>query len=153
MNRPSKGQRFKKKITKLTPTVQKLLWDLSHSAADKPVPGKLSLCIGLPVMIKCNVATELCITNGQEATVVGWQSSIGKQNQRILDVLYLKLKSPPRDIQLESLPLNVVPLTRSTVSISCFLPDGSKISISRSQMEISFLPVTLVGGNSLLLVT
>ena len=106
MKRPSKAQKAKKRITKLTENVQKLLWDLPHSAADKPVPGKLSLCIGLPVMIKCNIATELCITNGQEGSVISWQSSLGKQNQRILDVLYVKLKSPPRDIQLEGLPFS-----------------------------------------------
>ena len=136
MNKKSKQQRSKIKITKLTDKLQKILWQLPHSSADKPVPGKLSLCIGLPVMIKCNVATELCITNGQEGIVVGWRSSIGKQNQTILDVLLVKLKSPPKDVQVPGLPLNVVPLTRSTVSITCILPDGSKVSITRSQIEV-----------------
>ena len=136
MNRLRKSQRNNKKVTKLTERLQKLLWELPHSAADKPVPGKLSLCLGLPVMIKSNVATELCITNGQEATVVDWESSLGKQNQRILEILFVKLKNPSKDIQLEGLPLNVVPLTRSTVSLVCFLPDGSHVSISRSQVEV-----------------
>jgi hypothetical protein len=99
------------KVTNLTQKLQNILWQLPHSAADKPVPGKLSVCLGLPVMIKCNIATELCMTNGQEATVVGWQATIGRQSQRILDVLFVKLKSPPTDVQLDGLPLNVVPLT------------------------------------------
>ena len=129
-------QKGRNKVTKLTERLQSMLWQLPHSSANKPVPGKLSLCFGLPVMIKCNVATELCITNGQEGTVIGWQSSLGKKNQRILDVLFVKLKSPPKNVQIESLPLNVVPLTCSTVSISCNLPDGSKVSISRSQVEV-----------------
>jgi hypothetical protein len=87
-------------------------------------------------MIKSNVATELCITNGQEATVVGWQSTVGQLNQQMLDVLFVKLKSPPKMIQIEGLPENVVPLTRSTVFITCKLPDGTAISISRSQVEV-----------------
>ena len=37
-------------------------------------PGKLSICIGMPVMIKYNEATECCVTNGTEAEVVGWTS-------------------------------------------------------------------------------
>ena len=102
----------KKMMTKLNAAQQQKLWNLPHSCADKPVPGRLSICLGLPVMIKCNVATELCITNGQEATVVGWQSTKG---------------------QLEE---NVVPLTRSTINMTCKLPDGSRVSISRSQVEV-----------------
>jgi hypothetical protein len=126
----------KKRLTKLNIILQKILWNLPHSCADKPVPGKLSICMGLPVMIKCNVATELCITNGQEATVVGWQSTVGQHKQQILDVLYVKLKTPPKSVQIDGLAENVVPLTRSTVSISCKLPDGAKVSISRSQVEV-----------------
>jgi hypothetical protein len=49
--------------------IQTELWNLPHSAANKHIPGKLSLCIGMPIMIKHNEATELCITNGQEANV------------------------------------------------------------------------------------
>jgi hypothetical protein len=64
--RPKKA---KKTLTKLNAAQQNILWNLSHSSADRPVPGKLSICLGLPIMIKCNIATELCITNGQEAAV------------------------------------------------------------------------------------
>jgi hypothetical protein len=131
-----KRRKAKKRLTKLSIAHQKILWDLPHSTADKPVPGKLSICMGLPVMIKCNIATELCITNGQEATVVGWQSTVGQYNQQMLDVLFVKLKAPPRSVQIDGLSENVVPLTRSTVFITCKLPDGSTVSISRSQVEV-----------------
>ena len=136
LERKKRQGKPKKKLAKLSAAQQKLLWSLPHSSADKPVPGKLSICLGLPIMIKCNVATELCITNGQEAIVVGWQSTVGQLNQQMLDVLFVKLKSPPKTVQIEGLPENVVPLTRSTVSITCKLPDGSQVSISRSQVEI-----------------
>jgi hypothetical protein len=131
-----KRKSAKRKLTKLTVNQQKVLWNLPHSSADKPVPGKLSLCKGLPVMIKCNIATELCITNGQEASIVDWQSSVGQDGQNILDVLFVKLKSPPKPVQLDGLSENIVPLTRSTVNLTCKLPDGSKVTISRSQIEV-----------------
>ena len=126
----------KKRLAKLSAGHQKMLWSLPHASGDKPVPNKLSICLGLPIMIKCNVATELCITNGQEATVVGWQSTVGQLNQQMLDVLFVKLESPPKTVQIKGLPENVVPLTRSTVFITCKLPDGGQISISRSQVEV-----------------
>ena len=132
-----KGGKVKKRFTtKLDIACQEILWNLPHSSADKPVPGKLSLCVGLPVMIKTNVATELCITNGQEATVVGWQSTIGQHKQQILDVLFVELKAPPKSVQIDGLSENVVPLTRSSVSMTCYFPDGQKLSISRSQVEV-----------------
>ncbi|KAI0059279.1 hypothetical protein BV25DRAFT_1780280, partial [Artomyces pyxidatus] len=50
--------------------LQKKLQDLPHAATGN-VPGTLSLCQGMPVLIKRNEATELCVTNGAEATVIG----------------------------------------------------------------------------------
>ena len=123
-------------LTKIDDKTQNILWNLPHSSADKHVAGKLSLCLGMPIMIKCNVATELCITNGQEATVVGWKATIGKRQQQMLDVLFVQLKSPPKPVNIDGLPENVVPLTRSNMAITCKLPDGSKVSISRSQIEV-----------------
>ena len=128
--KPTRQYKGKGKVTQLNSKTQKLIWNLPHSAATRPVPGKLSLCTGLPVMIKSNVATELCITNGQEGTVAGWQATTGKHNQQILDVLFVKLKSPPKTVKLDGLPENIVPLTRSTVAITCKLPDDNKISIT-----------------------
>src|SRR6202035_4531747 len=57
----------------ISPSLQKVIWDLPPSATNH-FPGKLSLCIGIPVIIRNNDATELCITKGQEGHVVGWQA-------------------------------------------------------------------------------
>jgi hypothetical protein len=132
----TKGKSTKHKIKHIDAGLQKVLWNLPHSSGNKPIPGKLSLCLGMPIMIKSNVATELCITNGQEATVAGWETMIGKHQQLMLDILFVRLKSPPKNIQLDGLPENVIPLTRSTCNITCKLPDGSSISLSRSQVEV-----------------
>ena len=42
------------------------LWSQPPSSSDKHISGKLSICIGLPVMIRFNYATEICMTQGQE---------------------------------------------------------------------------------------
>ncbi|KAF8230319.1 hypothetical protein L208DRAFT_1476726 [Tricholoma matsutake] len=42
----------------------------------------------------------------------------------------------PSQVQLDNLPLNVVPLTQTTVSTSCLLPDDTSLTISRNQVEI-----------------
>ena len=131
-----KKKRKAKTLHEINPALQKLLWDLPHSSADKHVAGRLSLCIGLPVMIKCNAATELCITNGQEATVVWWQSKLGSKEQLMLDTLFLELKNPPSQVKIDGLRENVVPLTCTTNNITCTLPDGNKIAILRSQVEV-----------------
>ena len=49
---------------------QNELWKLPPGSTEH-FPGKLSLCVGMPIILKHNDATELCITNGQEGTVVG----------------------------------------------------------------------------------
>ena len=49
----------------ITPDMQELLWSLTPKYTDN-VPSVLDLCIGMPVMIKFNEATELCVTNGQK---------------------------------------------------------------------------------------
>jgi hypothetical protein len=55
---------------------QQEIWKLSDGATEN-FPGKLPLCIGMPVMIRNNDATELCITKGQEGFVAGWQDKLG----------------------------------------------------------------------------
>ncbi|KAF7976392.1 hypothetical protein HWV62_6777 [Athelia sp. TMB] len=45
---------------------QEELWNLNPSHT-KHIPGKLSLCVGMPVMVRYNEATECCITKGAEA--------------------------------------------------------------------------------------
>jgi hypothetical protein len=53
------------------PNLQLALWTAPPSTVAEHIPGCLKLCVGMPVMIKTNEATELCITKGQEAVVVG----------------------------------------------------------------------------------
>ncbi|KAJ7079861.1 hypothetical protein C8R44DRAFT_836642 [Mycena epipterygia] len=69
--------------------------------------GKLPLCVGMPLMIRTNDATELCITKGQGGVVVGWGcSETGKYDEQILETLFI-----------QDLPVNVVPLTRTVTHI------------------------------------
>ncbi|KAF8218661.1 hypothetical protein L208DRAFT_1348804, partial [Tricholoma matsutake] len=115
--------------------LQNILWNLRHSASDH-VPGKSSLCIGLPIMIQNNEATELCITKGQEGHVAGWQSSIGPQGQIVLDTLFVQLDCPAKMIKLEGLPENLVPLTRISKSLVCVTPSDAALKISCSQVPV-----------------
>ena len=46
------------------------IWKLRHGSTEH-FAGKLSLCIGMPVMLRNNDATEICITKGQEGFVAG----------------------------------------------------------------------------------
>ena len=76
------------------------------------VLGSLSICVGMPVMIRHNVATECCITKGAEGTVASWQSSIGPHGQPVLDTLFVKLVNPPQDVYIDGLEKNIVPVPR-----------------------------------------
>jgi hypothetical protein len=69
-----------KKSNQISPALQKIIWNLPHSAT-KHFPGKLSICIGMPVIIRNNDATELCITKGKEGHVVRWQAGRGPHGQ------------------------------------------------------------------------
>src|ERR1700678_211742 len=116
--------------------MQEILWNQLPSTTDKHIAGKLSLCIGLPIMIRHNFATELCITKGQEGYVYGWQSTIGSKKQRILDTLFVKLKNPPSPVQFNGLPENVVPITASTNVVKAALLKDAAVQISRTQVEV-----------------
>ncbi|KAJ7840443.1 hypothetical protein B0H13DRAFT_1649692, partial [Mycena leptocephala] len=120
----------------LGPKLQHALWSATPSSTAEHIPGCLRLCVGMPVMIKDNAATELCITKGQEAVVVRWDSPIGPSGQRILDTLCVRLTNPPRDIQIPDLPLNVVPLARTSNHVTCLLRDDSLLSITREQVMV-----------------
>ncbi|TFK58951.1 hypothetical protein BDN72DRAFT_781396, partial [Pluteus cervinus] len=130
-----KGRRHKQKKI-ISTEVQQILWNQPVSTSDKNIPGKLSLCIGLPIMIRTNIATELCMTKGQEGTVYGWSASIGSKGQSILDILFIKLDNPPQSIKFDDLPENVVPIYKTTTATTCSLPNDTKISISRTQVEV-----------------
>ncbi|KIM48495.1 hypothetical protein M413DRAFT_62871, partial [Hebeloma cylindrosporum] len=88
------------------------------------------------VMIWANFAMELYITKCQEGHVHGWQSTKGTKGQCILDTLFVKLENPPSNVQFEGLPQNVVPLTRSSMTIKASLPNDDSVIISRSQVEV-----------------
>ena len=124
------------RIKEITDEIQMSLWSQPPSSTDKNIAGKLSLCIGLPVMIRYNFATELCMTRGQVGYIHGWQSRIGKRKQLVLDTLFIKLKNPPSEVQFEGLPLNVVPIYPTTNNIYASLPNDDRILISRTQVEI-----------------
>jgi Helitron helicase-like domain at N-terminus/PIF1-like helicase len=124
------------RIKEITDEIQMSLWSQPPSSTDKHIAGSLSLCIGLPVMIRYNFATELCMTRGQEGYIHGWQSRIGKKNQLILDTLFIKLKNPPSEVQFEGLPLNVVPVYPTTNNIYASLPNDDRILIARTQVEV-----------------
>jgi hypothetical protein len=82
-------------------------------------PGQLSLCIGMNVMIIHNQATECCVTNGAEATAVGQKSHVISEDKETLDTLFIKLTNPPKNIQLDGWPENVVPISKHTISVPC----------------------------------
>ena len=125
-----------KRVSEISEGMQKALWDQPPSTTDKHIAGKLSLCIGLPVMIQYNYATELCMTRGQEGFVCGWQSKTGFRGQRILDTLFVGLKNPPTDVQIDGLPKNVVPVYTTTNNLFATLPNDERYYISRTQVEV-----------------
>jgi hypothetical protein len=120
---------------KIQESLQEKLWSLPHSAS-KSHPGQLSLCIGMNVMIKHNQATECCVTNGAEATAVGWKSHFISEDKETLDILFVKLTNPPKNIQLDGLPENVVPISKHTISVPCDLPNDNIVRVSREQVPV-----------------
>ena len=129
-------RRKKIQVPLLSPALQQIVWDLPPSSNTKNIPGKLSLCRGLPVIIRLNSATELCMTKGQEAIVYDWQATTGSKGQCMLDTLFVKLINPPQTVKLDDLPENVVPLIRTATNTQCLLPNDATVNISRSQVEI-----------------
>ncbi len=123
-------------VNRLSGRMQRILWEARPSDNNKHISGKLSLCKGLPVMIRLNSATELCITKGQEGTVHSWVEGVGNKGQRVLETLFVRISNPPRNVTIAELPENVVPLIRTSSAITCSLPDDSNLSINRSQVEV-----------------
>ena len=105
-------------LSGLTKADQEALWECCPHMSNH-IPAKLSLCVGMPVMIRNNKATELCVTKGQEAVVVGWDASDGPYDRQVLETLFVQLINPPKDVQLADLPMNVIPLTKTMSSIQC----------------------------------
>ena len=121
----------------LSKKMQTGLWQQPPCTSEN-VAGKLSLCVGMPVLIRHNEATELCMTRGQEARVVGW-TSVGVPKypgRRSLDVLYVELVKPPHQVNLPHLPKNVVPLTRIAEAVDARLLNDEWVHVSRSQIPV-----------------
>jgi hypothetical protein len=125
------------RLGSISDELQEHLWNQLPSENTMKIAGKIPLCLGMPVMIRNNFATELCITRGQEGYVCGWQSTLGSKNQQLLDTLFVKLKDPPKNIKFDDLPDNVVPIPKTSTSIEVSLPNDTKIRIVRSQVEVS----------------
>jgi len=132
----SKGQPGREPtLSGLTRADQDALWECYPHMSDH-VPAKLSLCVGMPVMIRNNEATELCVTKGQEAVVVGWDACDGPYGRQILETLFVKLVNPPKSVQLADLPTDVIPLTKLTSSIQCKAKSDQLLQIKRQQIPI-----------------
>ncbi|TFK23759.1 hypothetical protein FA15DRAFT_681016 [Coprinopsis marcescibilis] len=100
--------------------LQRMLWAQPPTFSDK-IPASLLLCEGMPVIIRHNVATDLCMTTGQEAVVYAWAARVipSWPGHKCLDILYVRLLNPPRLIKLPNLPDNVVPVTCHTHHYFC----------------------------------
>ncbi|KAK0229027.1 hypothetical protein IW262DRAFT_1228121, partial [Armillaria fumosa] len=89
------------------------------------------------VMIRTNSATELCITKGQEGTIYTWSTSMGTYEKPSLDVIFVQLINPLLNVQVDELPLNVVPVIHMSKMVICTLPDDTTVKVSHTQVEIT----------------
>ncbi|PPQ81451.1 hypothetical protein CVT26_007746 [Gymnopilus dilepis] len=136
---PTKKRKRRKrvKVCSFSPETQEKMWSVPPSATSKHIPGKLLLCKGLPVVIRNNDATELCITKGQPATVVGWDARSLPCGKQTLNTLFVKLVDPPKNVEFEGLPENVVPLpTKLSPRLYVRTPSGDSIAIKRWQVPV-----------------
>ena len=125
-----------KHVGEISDEMRDALWSQPPSSSDKHIAGKLSICIGLPVIIRYNYATEICMTQGQEGFVQGWQLKKGVNGQVVLDTLFIKLKDPPIRVQVPGLPENVIPVYPTTNNTTVSLPNDEKYLITRTQVEV-----------------
>ena len=139
----NKQKRWKKRSIKnprqksnsLSSALQRALWELPRGSTEH-ILGKLSICMGMPVMLCQNDATECCITKGAEGTVAGWQSSIGSHGKLMLDTLFVKLSNPPKTVEIDGLPPNVVPITRHSTRTTCKLWNDEVLTVSGNQVLV-----------------
>ena len=125
-----------KRVSKITDEMRTALWSQPPSSTDKHIAEKLSLCIGMAVMIRHNYTTKICMTCGQEGFVHGWQSKRGLSGQLVLNTLFVKLKDPPSHVEVPGLPENVVPLYPTTTNIDAMLPNDEKLQVTRTQVKV-----------------
>ncbi|KAI0330960.1 hypothetical protein GY45DRAFT_1213749, partial [Cubamyces sp. BRFM 1775] len=119
---------------KIGPRLQDALWALRPSLTGH-LPGTLLLCEEMPVILKNNEATELGATNGASGVVAGWTAHSDSKGRQFLDVLFVRLCNPPKDVQVSGLPVNVVPVCPLRKTVRCILPvDDITLSIQRDQV-------------------
>jgi hypothetical protein len=111
------------------------LWNLLPGKTQH-IPGSLSICKGMPVMIRKNDATQLGVTNGAEAFVVTWDCHEFRQGMYTLDTLFVELRDPPRPIHIPGLPPNVVPLVAREEQVECHYPSRYKRHVRRRQVPV-----------------
>ncbi|EAU89805.2 hypothetical protein CC1G_09387 [Coprinopsis cinerea okayama7 len=135
--RPRQRGRPRKKRANVTEfeKIQKVLWSMNPCTSDH-IPAVLKICYGLPVMIRYNDATELCITKGQEGRVVGWDEGEGSHGKPILETLFVELIDPPSKVQIPRLTVNVVPIPKSSNRVECLMPNDSVVRVERTQVNI-----------------
>ncbi|OBZ71253.1 hypothetical protein A0H81_08557 [Grifola frondosa] len=112
---------------------QDVLWSLAPAVTEHHA-GVLALCIGMPVILKTNEATELCATNGAEAVVHSWSSRELQNGKECLETLFVRLINPPKAVCLSDLPANVIPLVKTKKKIRCMMPNDDNININREQV-------------------
>ncbi|KAI0355617.1 hypothetical protein OH77DRAFT_1454050 [Trametes cingulata] len=118
------------------PDIQAILWDIPPCMTDHHA-GTLRLCKGMPVILKNNEATEICATNGAEGVVYDWKAHLEPSGEEVLDVLFVRLTDPPKTVQIEGLPANVVPVVRTKNRVKCVLPTGVRyVYIDREQVMV-----------------
>jgi hypothetical protein len=98
------------KTDRLSAGDQEHFWSLSPEHTDHS-PGKLSICLGMLILLKKNVATEMCITNRAEGVVAGWRAVSLGDGCEALDALFVESINPPKSMHLDTLPENVAPVT------------------------------------------
>lgn len=120
---------------KMSVEMQERLWRIKPEFT-KNMPSKLTVCLGMPVMVKFNIATECGVTNGAEGIVVGWKDRDIGEGKKALVTLFIKLTALPTPVQLPGLPENVVPITSGTQSVGCTMPNDTIKHINRSQVYV-----------------
>ncbi|WP_228390811.1 hypothetical protein, partial [Chryseobacterium contaminans] len=64
------------------------------------------------------------------------KSSTLADGRKVLDVVFVELKNPPSPVQLDGLPLNVVPICRPKQSIFIEFPDCTMLGVNRDQIPL-----------------
>jgi hypothetical protein len=101
----------------LHPNDQFYIWNMAPSDTSNH-PGVLPICLGMPIMIKKNKATECSVTNGAEGIVVGWKSKPLNKDHNMLQVLFVKLTSNPISVTIPEVRRRIVPV-RASAYCSC----------------------------------